>query len=306
MNNSDQLATKILKNFNKEEVKTTSFSLPEKKEKEYDSEFNVITPRTNFRDIILSKEVYHQIESSLDLIKLNKAFFKMNSSLFDEKKYLAYNLYGESGTGKTETAKAIASYYKKDILMVNYSQLLSKFIGETGKNIKKYFDYAKENDLVLFFDEADTLVANRQNSLNNNSQDTNIFMQNIDTFEGIVILTTNKFQDYDKAMMRRFINIKYNLPDKKMRNAILKKYMKNIPLDFNLLSEKSENLSGGEIVNALKSSYGKLARNFKKEYPSNYTEKLKNTFPTEDIIVKEFKIIRDTKNFEKSDKKISL
>lgn len=305
---SDLLANQILNKFKPENsLIKEDLKIPEAKIKtSRNIEYNIITPKVTFKNLVLSDKVKQQLNSSLDLINLNKTFNEMNSVLFERKKYLAYNLHGESGTGKTQTAKAIANYYKKDILIVNYSQLLSKFIGETGKNIEKYFKYAKENDLVLFFDEADTLVANRMNTMNSNSQDTNIFMQNLDEFEGIIILTTNKFQDYDKAMMRRFINIEYLLPDLDMRKDLLEKYMNNISIDFNLISKNTEGLSGGEIINALKSSYGQLAKKLKNKYKEKYINELKKYHPTTEMILKETNIIKNQKLNKNNNKKISL
>lgn len=256
---SNDFANKILNNYNK----VYDSESDKMKSNNIDGKFNIIEPKTTFSDIVLSKDVYSQIMNSLDNIKLNKIFRKMNPELFDDRNYLAYNLFGKSGTGKTESAKAIANYYNKKLLMVNYSNLISKYIGETGKNIEEYFKYAQENDLVLFFDEADTLVANRLNGDNNNSSDTNIFMQNLDNYSGIIILTTNKFKDYDKAMMRRFINVEYKLPDFEMRKKIIAKKIKN--MNYNILSEASEGLSGGQIINALKASYGELAKIAKQE-----------------------------------------
>lgn len=294
---SDYLAKKILKRFNKplnkDVVISSNTSKEDKDNKTEDISYKVVTPDISFDDIVLSQKSKEQIDNSLDLISLNEIFSKINPKIFKEVNSLAYNLFGESGTGKTQTAKAIANYYNKKILWVNYSQLISKYHGETGKNIERYFKYAQDKDLILFFDEADTIIRNRESS-NNNSQDQNIFMQNVDDFKGIIILTTNKFQDYDKAMIRRFVNVEYNLPTIEMISQILRKNLPDLDIDFDLISRKAEGLSGGDLISAITQSYGSLARSLKKNNV-NYLEDLPNHNIDTNLIITEIEKVQSLK-----------
>ena len=78
---------------------------------------------------------------------------------------MGINLYGPSGTGKTMAAHAIASHLQRNILIVNYADIESKFVGETPKNIRRAFEVAKETHSILFFDEADAILSRRVTSM---------------------------------------------------------------------------------------------------------------------------------------------
>ena len=79
------------------------------------------------------------------------------------------NLYGPSGTGKSVTAHAIAAQLGRDILTVDYSQIESKYVGETSKNLTEMFDYAKKSEAIIFFDEADALLSKRVNNMSSST-----------------------------------------------------------------------------------------------------------------------------------------
>ena len=170
-------------------------------------------------------------------------------------------LYGEPGTGKTETVLQLAKQSGRDIMQVNLSQIKSKWVGDSEKNIKAVFDCyrrrAKECEItpILLFNEADGVISRRKENAENSvdkMENTmqNIILQEMETFEGIMIATTNLAQNMDKAFERRFLyKIKFEKPTMEAR---LNMWHDMIPeLDENdtqILAERY-NFSGGQIEN---------------------------------------------------------
>jgi SpoVK/Ycf46/Vps4 family AAA+-type ATPase len=223
--------------------------------------FGVLSSVSNvhsFDKIVATAEVVKSIKVGMAKIKYqdflnNQWNLKSINENFNKS---ILNFYGPPGTGKTLSAKAVAFELKKKILQVDYSQVESKWVGETGKNIQKVFQLAKQHDAVLLFDEADSLVSKRLDSGNHNAhfvnENRNIFMQELDKFSGVVILTTNLFENYDEALLRRVSqHIKFELPSLEQRVSLFKYHIpqevKTQDLDFKVLAQNSENCSGGDI-----------------------------------------------------------
>lgn len=191
------------------------------------------------------------------------------------------NFYGPPGTGKTITAKSIANHFGQSILQVDFSSLMSKYMGDTGKNIQSYFKKAKEDNLILLFDEADTLLQKRSSdtgssSASYNNQNQTIFMQELDRFDGIIILTTNLFKNFDEAQLRRFRHIEFKLPTLGMRKKIIKDHIPeklnlSKSLSFDLLAKKTDSFSGGDIKNLVENTLKNFATRMRKEN-SNLTK----------------------------------
>ncbi len=168
------------------------------------------------------------------------------------------NFYGPPGTGKTLSAKSVARELNQKLLQVDYSQVESKWVGETGKNIQKIFKLAQENNAIILLDEADSLVSKRsQDGMQPNyvNENRNIFMQEMDKFKGVVILTTNLFQNYDDALLRRISqHIHFQLPDNDAKIVLYKNHIpeqvRKESIDFDYLSKISIGFSGGDIKNA--------------------------------------------------------
>jgi SpoVK/Ycf46/Vps4 family AAA+-type ATPase len=138
----------------------------------------------------------------------------------------ALNFYGAPGTGKTASATAVAKLLGKSIFQVDYSAVISKYLGDTAKHITLCFKQAAELDAVLFFDEADSLLSKRvdmdQSCATSMNQNRNVLMQELDRFEGVVIFTTNLFRNYDGALLRRISrHVEFTLPDPEQRRRIL-------------------------------------------------------------------------------------
>lgn len=219
-------------------------------------------PIINFNQIILDESQRNDIEQAVYQIeKGNKLFTEWG---FDQTikygKGMTMLCYGPPGTGKTATCEAIAQRLGKKIGIANYAKLLDMWFGNSEKNIVKAFEEAKKNDCVLVFDEADSLFAKRLNE--NHSTDrtynymTNLLMQEIERFDGLVILTTNREFAMDEAFGRRILfKIKFDIPAPEIRAKIWRALIPvNAPVaddvDFNELGKRFE-LTGGEIKNVI-------------------------------------------------------
>lgn len=167
---------------------------------------------------------------------------------------------GEPGTGKTLCATILANELDQQLFQISIPRVVSKWIGETEKNIEKIFETARAAHGILLFDEADSLFASRtkvDSSVDRYSNmATNILLQEIENFEGIVLLTTNLEKNIDKAFQRRIgFKIHFPFPEPEDRAHIWETLVpKACPLDPEVdwedLGERFE-LSGGHIKNAV-------------------------------------------------------
>lgn len=167
--------------------------------------------------------------------------------------------YGAPGTGKTMAAQAIAGELGMPLYRVDLSQLISKYIGETQKNIGKVFEQAGQLKGILLFDEADALFA-RRNEINDaqdkySNAETAYLLQRIEEWDGISILATNLLQNFDEAFRRRITYmLNFPMPDEKVRMQLWQKVFPeqagvSEDMDAAVLAENFE-LSGAAIRNA--------------------------------------------------------
>jgi hypothetical protein len=170
---------------------------------------------------------------------------------------------GPPGTGKTMAAEAIARELGQDLFVADLALIVSKFIGETSKNLAAAFDEAERAGAVLFFDEADALFSKRTEVRDSNDSyrnlDVNYLLQRIESFTGLAILATNKHASIDEAFLRRlrFI-IRFELPDSALRRELWKRSFpdgaRRDDLDWSELAEAD--LAGGTIqAAALSAAY---------------------------------------------------
>jgi hypothetical protein len=121
--------------------------------------------------------------------------------------------YGPPGTGKTMTACLLGKCTNRDVYKVDLSLIVSKYIGETEKNLSKVFDQAQHKGWILFFDEADALFGKRSETKDAHdryaNQEVSFLLQRIETFDGIAILASNRRENLDEAFARRFESIIY-------------------------------------------------------------------------------------------------
>jgi len=169
--------------------------------------------------------------------------------------------YGPPGTGKTLTATLIGKTSGRDVYKVDLSMIVSKYIGETEKNLSRIFDTAQHKNWILFFDEADALFGKRTatNSSNDRhaNQQTAYLLQRIEDFPGIVILATNLKANMDEAFIRRFQSIiHFAMPSAEERYQLWKNAFSGTctlrpDVDLYKIAEDYE-LAGGSIINVLR------------------------------------------------------
>lgn len=169
--------------------------------------------------------------------------------------------YGPSGTGKTMTAALLGKTTQRHVYRVDLSLVVSKYIGETEKNLAKIFDQAENRDWILFFDEADALFGQRTAIHDAHdryaNQEVSFLLQRVEQFDGVVILASNKRENLDEAFARRFESMIYfPLPKAEQRLRI---WQQGFSPKAQLASEisleqlaRQYELSGGGIMNVVR------------------------------------------------------
>ena len=172
--------------------------------------------------------------------------------------------YGPPGTGKTLTATLIGKHNQMDVYRIDLSMIVSKYIGETEKNLAYVFDLAENRNWILFFDEADALFGKRTSTNTSNDRHANqevaYLLQRIEDFPGIVILATNLRSNIDEAFSRRFQSVVYfPMPREELRIELWKKMLRQEWLEEKF--DKTDalirqcagyELSGGSISNVIR------------------------------------------------------
>jgi SpoVK/Ycf46/Vps4 family AAA+-type ATPase len=218
-----------------------------------------IEPRYNWNDIILPEDTKEQLREVTGYINYKGTVY--TDWGFDRKLSLGKGLNvlfsGPSGTGKTMAAEIIANDAGLDLYKIDLSSVVSKYIGETEKNLKNIFKEAETSNAILFFDEADALFGRRSEVKDSHDRYANIeinyLLQKMEEYEGIVILATNLSNNIDEAFMRRMhFKIEFALPDEKLREKIWRNiFPKDTPLseniDYSFLSKLK--ITGGNIKN---------------------------------------------------------
>jgi SpoVK/Ycf46/Vps4 family AAA+-type ATPase len=166
---------------------------------------------------------------------------------------------GQSGTGKTMAAEVIANELGLDLFKIDLSAVVSKYIGETEKNLATIFDEAAQSNAILFFDEADALFGKRTEVQDSHDRYANIevgyLLQRLESYDGIGILATNLRQNIDEAFTRRMdFLVDFPFPEEEYRYRIWQVcFPDDAPLDpavdFQFLADRYR-LSGGNIRNA--------------------------------------------------------
>jgi DNA polymerase III delta prime subunit len=178
---------------------------------------------------------------------------------------------GPPGTGKTFTASLLGKFCNMDVYRVDLSMVVSKYIGETEKNLSRIFDMAESKNWILFFDEADALFGKRSNTSDSHdryaNQEVSFLLQRMEDFDGLVILCSNFKKNIDEAFFRRFqLVLDFEIPDAHLRYILWRKSKTNEfeydnDVDLESLSEEHE-ISAASIINVLHYSILKcLGRN---------------------------------------------
>ncbi len=210
-------------------------------------------------DVVLPASQHRQLNEICSFIKNKKTVYEQWN--FNEKipygRGITMLFYGSSGTGKTLAATAMANELSLDLYRVDLSRLISKYIGETQKNIGKIFDDAQNSDCILFFDEADALFSKRSDGQDSQDKHSNAeiayLLQRTEHYDGAIILATNLLQNFDEAFRRRIdYMIHFPLPDESLRQKLWEDiFPKEAPtedINTGLLAKHIE-LSGAGIRN---------------------------------------------------------
>ncbi|RKE82293.1 ATP-binding protein [Chryseobacterium sp. AG363] len=167
--------------------------------------------------------------------------------------------HGEPGTGKTLAASLLGKYTQRPVFRVDVSMLVSKYIGETEKQLAKLFNKAENKNWILFFDEADAIFGKRTSVKDAHdkyaNQEVSYLLQRIETFSGLIILASNFKNNMDKAFTRRFHScIQFNNPKHEERLRI---WQQNLPgqlqledIDLEQIAQRYE-LTGSNIMNII-------------------------------------------------------
>ncbi|WP_372756903.1 ATP-binding protein [Mariniflexile sp.] len=211
-------------------------------------------------DLILNSKTLDHIKEIETWLKYNDVLlndWKMKSRI---KPGYRVMFHGAPGTGKTLTANLLGKYTNRDVYRIDLSLVVSKYIGETEKNLSKLFDKAKSKDWILFFDEADALFGKRTNVRDAHdkyaNQEVSYLLQRIEAHPGLVILASNFKGNIDTAFTRRFQSvIEFELPTSEERLALWKNNLpKSIPLEKSISLEtlaKKHEITGANIVNII-------------------------------------------------------
>ncbi len=215
----------------------------------------------SFEDIVLPKKELERLKEIITHHRHStRVFGEWGLDRHFQSRGISVLFCGPSGTGKTLAASIVAKELGLEIYRIDLSALISKYIGETEKNLSKIFKAAEKSRAVLFFDEADAVFGRRSETKDAHDRYANIevsyLLQKIESFEGVVILATNFKKNIDDAFMRRmrFI-VDFPLPGLEERREIWKKLLDphTMPLgkiDLSLLAQRFK-LSGAGIRNAV-------------------------------------------------------
>ena len=196
--------------------------------------------------------------------------------------------YGPPGTGKTLSACLLGKYCQRDVYKVDLSMMVSKYIGETEKNLAKIFDAAEHRQWILFFDEADALFGKRTKVDDSRdryaNQEISFLLQRIEEFSGVVILASNFKSNIDDAFLRRFQSVvRFAMPKVNERLRIWQNaFSSQVTLEAGLKLEKvaeKHDISGGTIMNVVRfASLRALARKEKQIRHEDIEEGIRREF----------------------------
>jgi len=215
----------------------------------------------DWEDLVLEHTVMRQIDEIKTWIKHRETLMQDWGLARKIKPGYRALFFGPPGTGKTLTAALLGKSTGRDVYRVDLSMIVSKYIGETEKNLAQVFEVARNKDWILFFDEADALFGRRTAATTSNdrhaNQQTGYLLQKIEDFPGVVILATNLKANMDDAFTRRFqamIHFKMPGPAQRLQlwqNAFRGNCELTSEVELGKIAQDYE-LAGGAIINILR------------------------------------------------------
>lgn len=259
-----------LKNLSAQKGKLTQKSRLESALKSQDI-FTHLKPKIPLSKIILNKETKEILDSILSQMNSNVLANLVQWGLREKNAALCAKIifYGAAGTGKTLTALGLAKALKRPVLSLDCSKILGMYVGESEKNVRAIFENYKEiakkskSEPILLLDEADQFLSARSTNpasstdkMHNQMQ--NIFLEQIEKFDGVLVATTNLLENIDPAFSRRFnYKVEFKKPDFAQRVALWERHLpRNAPFsaDFSVQKLAQFPLSGGQIALVVKNT----------------------------------------------------
>ncbi|NOT52576.1 MAG: ATP-binding protein [Chitinophagaceae bacterium] len=219
-----------------------------------------ITTEMIWDDVVLNPQTMTQVNEISNWLQHHHLFEKDENLRRKIKPGFRVLFHGPSGTGKTLTAALLGKQFEKDVYRIDLSQIVSKYIGETEKNLESVFRKAETKNWILFFDEADALFGKRTNVQSAHdkyaNQEVSYLLQRVEDYPGLMILASNFKNNLDEAFLRRFHSlVHFPMPNSTERLLLWKKSMPaalkhNVSVKLEELARQYE-LSGASILNAV-------------------------------------------------------
>lgn len=215
-----------------------------------------VVPRFTERDLMLPPKQTQQLREIIQAMRmLTTVHYEWGTERAWNESGLTALFAGPPGTGKTMCAEVIATALQLPLYRIDLSQVVNKYIGETEKNLRRLFDAAEASDVILFFDEADSLFGRRTEVKDAHDRYANLevsyLLERMERFKGLAILATNRKKDLDEAFLRRLrFLIDFPLPGADERLRIWRQVMPTevdvSAIDFGFLAQRFP-LAGGHI-----------------------------------------------------------
>jgi AAA+ superfamily predicted ATPase len=238
--------------------------------------FELVEPETSLSDVVLNKKTEDTLSNLMRQVDKEVIGRLVKWGIKDKKSGIDARIifYGAAGTGKTMTAYSLAKSLKRQVLAFDCSKILSMYVGESEKNVRKIFDTFYElsektkTEPILLLNEADQFLGARSSGVSSSAdqmhnQMQNIFLEQIENFRGMLIATTNLLENIDKAFSRRFnYKIEFKKPDESQRIVL---WEKMLPVDapyekgFSIEELAKYSLTGGQINLIIKNTAYKVA-----------------------------------------------
>ena len=238
--------------------------------------FELVDSETSLEDVVLHEKTQETLENLMKQVDKEVIARLVKWGVKDKKSGIDARIifYGAAGTGKTMTAYSLAKSLKRQVLAFDCSKILSMYVGESEKNVRKIFDTfydlceKTKTEPILLLNEADQFLGARSSgnitgSDQMHNQMQNIFLEQIENFRGMLIATTNLLENIDKAFSRRFnYKIEFKKPDKLQREKLWELMLpKDAPYekDFDAKELATYALTGGQINLIVKNTAYKVA-----------------------------------------------
>ncbi len=263
----DEILQKIMRNNKEKTVKKAKLNILIKEQ----DIFELIEPKTTLDDVVLHTKTEKILQNLLKRMDKEVVSRLKEWRIIEKKKGIDAKIifYGPPGTGKTMTALSLSKSLKKSVLNFDCSKILSQYIGESEKNVRKIFDTyydlnsKTKSSPVLLLNEADQFLSSRSSSIHSSAdkmhnQMQNIFLEQIENFNGILIATTNLLENIDMAFSRRFdYKIEFKKPNFSQRILLFRKNLPENALyeeNFNIEELAKYSLTGGQIKLVIKNT----------------------------------------------------